>query len=269
MARLDENLTQAELVVAGAAIARAVREVSIAGGVRRIGLDHGLCFHPSLVRGSLWVQPVVHEDQFAICLGFVSQAVLSSRAWSLEGDLLSTYAVDAVARAEVSMKFEATEFLLHSRNLRLSFLQQLIGGHRGYLSLKIGSHLGGVSEQHLVDGVLGCEFCGGDCRFCLFRGCFFLLFDLLLKNGDPLLHLLRGLFVLLLKLLELLLEIVGLLSRRGEKHEEDGERNPRKPSRVGSARHHRAVCPIACVNSSFAWAYSSCDCSRSVCASNS
>src|SRR5947208_236783 len=54
VARLDEGLTQTDLVVPDSS-----SEIRITGGVRRVGFNHELCFHPRFVGVVFRVQPVV------------------------------------------------------------------------------------------------------------------------------------------------------------------------------------------------------------------
>src|SRR5215472_18262707 len=119
---------------------------------------------------------------------------------------------------------------------------------------------------------------------------FVLLLNLLLKICDSLLHVFRGLFVLLFQFLELLLETTVLLGRRQcwQKHHSCAYRNPfglesathaliiRSPRTARYGRvslivdcNHLAVSPIASVSSSCAWAYSSWDCNNVVWAASS
>jgi uncharacterized Tic20 family protein len=77
-----------------------------------------------------------------------------------------------------------------------------------------------------------------------------LLLHLLLKGGDALLQVVCGLLILLLQLLELLLEVVGLLSGEARAYHGDHYRDPRtcvnllRTAQI-KACDHRAVTPIA------------------------
>src|SRR5262249_15894795 len=107
IAAADERLSQTELIVAGGGV-----EGRVARGIRGVGLEHDFRVEPGLVVGMFRVEPVVDEDELAVLLGFIPEAILGPRAWSLECDLLSSPAVRAVTGTEVAVEFERGGLLL-------------------------------------------------------------------------------------------------------------------------------------------------------------
>src|ERR1700730_8515995 len=83
VAGLDEGLAKAELIVAGA-----TGKTRITRGVRSVGLQHDLCFHPRLVGSMIRIHPVVDKNKLAVGFRLVSQAVLGPGSRSLKRDLL-------------------------------------------------------------------------------------------------------------------------------------------------------------------------------------
>src|SRR5260370_1058402 len=121
----NEGLSQAELVVpAGCRLTVDDRlgKSCVAGRVCCVGLQHDLRFHPCPVRVRFRVKPVVHKDELAVSLRFITEAIFGQCARRFECDLLSTYAVQTVAGTKISMEFELPYLSLKALNLGLSLL---------------------------------------------------------------------------------------------------------------------------------------------------
>ena len=87
------------------------------------------------------VQPVVDKDELAVGFRFVSQAVLGAGPRSLKRNLLAAGAVQAVARAKISVEFETAHLLLQLLDLLIGLPQQVICRLRGYLALEFCADL--------------------------------------------------------------------------------------------------------------------------------
>ena len=101
IAAADERFSQTKLIVAVGAV-----EIRVAGRVRGVGLDHRFRSEPGLVVTALRVQPVIDQNELAICLGLVPQQLFPIRARSLERDLLATPAVRSIPGTEIPVQFK-------------------------------------------------------------------------------------------------------------------------------------------------------------------
>ena len=188
----------------------------------------------------LGVHPVVDEDQLAVSLRFVSQAVFGAGSRRLESDLLPAHTIQTVTRPKITVEFKRPDLFLKLLDSLIGLSQQIVGGFRRQLPLIFRARLIGLAENGFF-GLLSGEFCGRNRPtffFFPFLRCFLslfffelVLFNLLLERRDSPLHVLRGLLVLSFELLKLLLKVGRLLRRNGTHCAYGKAEEPKEPSK--------------------------------------
>src|SRR5271165_3620342 len=116
VAHSNERLAKTVLVVANA-----IRKARITLRVRSVGFYHELSLHPRAIGPVFGVDPIVDQDQFGIGFGLIAQTEFGFRPRRLEGNLLSTHAVETVTGTEVPVEFEYAHFFLQFLDLRIGF----------------------------------------------------------------------------------------------------------------------------------------------------
>ena len=95
----------------------------------------------------IWIQPIVDKDEFPVGFRFIAQAVFRARPGGLEGNLLPTLTVQAVAGAKISVEFKGANLFLQLRDLDVCFSKKVIGRFLGSWPWNLPSDLIGVSDD--------------------------------------------------------------------------------------------------------------------------
>src|SRR6516165_6308417 len=229
IAGLDEGFPETELIVANT-----VRKICVIRRVRGVGLDHDLGFHPRFIRILLRVEPVVHEDQFAVGFCLVSQTIFRPGSRCGKCDLLSALTVQTIAGTKIAVEFKALHLFLELRDFDVRLPQQVVGWFGSELALVLGTHIAGPSGDNFLCCLFRCQLHRRDGSFiCLCASFFFFLLflflDLLLEGGNALLEIASRSVVLLFQLLQLLLQILRLLCGCWKHSRKSHGHNPYNP----------------------------------------
>src|SRR6516162_10980846 len=144
VASANKCLAQSKLVVStgrNLTIDHRLRKGSVVRGVSGVCFEHDLRLDPSLVWVLSRVQPVVNEDELPISFRFVPQSVFRFCARCLKCDLLATFAIQPVSRAEISMKFESAHLPFQTLNFLVRLLQFVVRWLQCHLALILRSNL--------------------------------------------------------------------------------------------------------------------------------
>src|SRR6266576_3302640 len=121
VAAAHKGLAEPELIVAIVA-----RKIGVAGGIRGVGLNHYFRFQPRFIVIVCRVEPIVDENEFSIRFRFVAESILGVSTGSLKGDLLTAFAVEAITRSEVTVKFKALHLLIQFLYLLVCLSEEII-----------------------------------------------------------------------------------------------------------------------------------------------